>query len=272
MNEAGVLGRFIPDFGKRRGDDAVQHVPPLHGRRAPAARRRRAGRDRPRRGLATSIRSSTRSCPRSRTARRSMSRPSCTTSPRAGRRTIRIAGARIARRLCPRLGLTRGRDRHRRLAGRAPSADVDDGPVARHLRPQDHRDLRRRRCSRLERLKLLLILTVADIRAVGPGVWNGWKGQLLRSLFWETEVVLAGGHSSVERRASVRDRAGRAAGRAVRLGRGGRSTPMSPATIAPYWLKVDLRAQARHARFMRAVHGPRREPRRPRSRPTPSAA
>ena len=41
-----------------------------------------------------------------------------------------------------------------------------------------------------ERLKLLLILTVADIRAVGPGVWNGWKGQLLRTLYSETEPVL----------------------------------------------------------------------------------
>ncbi len=30
----------------------------------------------------------------------------------------------------------------------------------------------------LDRLKMLLILTVCDIRAVGPGVWNGWKGQL----------------------------------------------------------------------------------------------
>ena len=30
----------------------------------------------------------------------------------------------------------------------------------------------------LERLKMLLVLTVCDIKAVGPGVWNGWKGQL----------------------------------------------------------------------------------------------
>ena len=33
-----------------------------------------------------------------------------------------------------------------------------------------------------ERLKHLLVLTEVDIRAVGPGVWNGWKAQLLRTL------------------------------------------------------------------------------------------
>ena len=55
------------------------------------------------------------------------------------------------------------------------------------------------RVQTLERLKMLLVLTVCDIQAVGPGVWNGWKGELLRTLYWETEVVLAGGHSARER-------------------------------------------------------------------------
>ena len=44
-----------------------------------------------------------------------------------------------------------------------------------------------------ERLRLLLVLTVADIRAVGPGVWNGWKGQLLRELYASTERLFRGG-------------------------------------------------------------------------------
>ncbi|MCF6200448.1 MAG: ACT domain-containing protein, partial [Hyphomicrobiaceae bacterium] len=49
-----------------------------------------------------------------------------------------------------------------------------------------------------ERLKLLLVLTVSDIRGVGPDVWNGWKGELLRNLYNETEPVLAGGHTRLD--------------------------------------------------------------------------
>ena len=45
-----------------------------------------------------------------------------------------------------------------------------------------------------ERLRLLLILTVVDIRAVGPGIWNNWKGQLLRDLYDGAEEVLRLGH------------------------------------------------------------------------------
>lgn len=47
-----------------------------------------------------------------------------------------------------------------------------------------------------ERLRLLLVLTVADIRAVGPGIWNGWKGQLMRELLAATEAAFRGGRGS----------------------------------------------------------------------------
>jgi [protein-PII] uridylyltransferase len=50
-----------------------------------------------------------------------------------------------------------------------------------------------------ERLRLLLIMTAADIRAVGPSVWNGWKGQLLRTLYHETDAALAGADSGRRR-------------------------------------------------------------------------
>ncbi|MCR9080192.1 MAG: [protein-PII] uridylyltransferase [Hyphomonadaceae bacterium] len=47
----------------------------------------------------------------------------------------------------------------------------------------------------LEHLRLLYILTVADIRAVGPNVWNAWKGQLLGDLYHNTEAALRGGRT-----------------------------------------------------------------------------
>ncbi|MEL6961179.1 MAG: [protein-PII] uridylyltransferase [Pseudomonadota bacterium] len=54
-----------------------------------------------------------------------------------------------------------------------------------------------------ERLRLLLLLTAADIRAVGPNVWNGWKGQLLRTLYHETLEALEGGEIGSLREARV---------------------------------------------------------------------
>jgi [protein-PII] uridylyltransferase len=54
-----------------------------------------------------------------------------------------------------------------------------------------------------ERLRLLLILTVADIRAVSPKVWNGWKATLLRELYARVAEVLEGGLSTTERDARI---------------------------------------------------------------------
>ena len=44
-----------------------------------------------------------------------------------------------------------------------------------------------------DRLRQLLVLTVADIRAVGPGAWTSWKAALLRELYWRAEERLSGG-------------------------------------------------------------------------------
>jgi [protein-PII] uridylyltransferase len=103
----------------------------------------------------------------------------------------------------------------------------------------------------VERMKLLTILTTADIKAVGPGVWNGWKAQLIRTLYYETEPVLTGGFSEVNR------------AQRVALAQGEFRAELkdwTPAEIdayitlhyPAYWLKVDLPHKMRHAHFLRA--------------------
>jgi len=52
-------------------------------------------------------------------------------------------------------------------------------------------------------LTMLYLLTCADIRAVGPGVWNAWRGALLRELFVRTRTRLAGRYPKPPRRAAV---------------------------------------------------------------------
>ena len=50
---------------------------------------------------------------------------------------------------------------------------------------------------------VLLVLTVADIRAVGPNVWNGWKGQLLRGLYYRAEAAMTGGDTLADQEQRV---------------------------------------------------------------------
>src|SRR5665213_3263398 len=113
------------------------------------------------------------------------------------------AGARAARQACERLGLERSKielvawlvEHHLVMSDFAQKRDVSDprtvGDFARIVETP-------------ERLRLLLVLTVADIRAVGPGVWNGWKGQLMRELYRATEAVFRGGRGSEAAAAALR--------------------------------------------------------------------
>ena len=105
-----------------------------------------------------------------------------------------IAGARAARSACERLGLTGERidliawlvEHHLLMSDYAQKRDISD--------PRTIADFARI-VENPERLRLLLVLTVADIRAVGPGVWNGWKGQLLNELYRATEAAFRGGRA-----------------------------------------------------------------------------
>lgn len=100
-------------------------------------------------------------------------------------------GAISARRACERLGLEPRRielvvwlvRHHLALSDYAQKRDVSDPETVRAFAEL---------VGDPERLRMLLVLTVADIRAVGPGVWNSWKGQLMRSLYAAVEALFRG--------------------------------------------------------------------------------
>jgi [protein-PII] uridylyltransferase len=164
-----------------------------------------------------------------------------------------IVGARIARRLCPRLGFNAAETElvvwlvevHLVMSTVAQSRDLSDRRTIENFVAV---------VQSLERMKLLTILTTADIKAVGPGVWNGWKAQLIRTLYYETEPVLTGGFSEVNRAERV------AAAKAEFRAQVSDWPPeVLDAYIArhypAYWLKVDLAHKLAHARFVRATEG-----------------
>jgi [protein-PII] uridylyltransferase len=162
-----------------------------------------------------------------------------------------IAGARIARRLCPRFGFSPADtdtaawliEQHLTMSSVAQSRDLTDRRTI-----ENFADV----VQSVERLKLLTILTTADIRGVGPGVWNGWKAQLLRTLYYETEPALTGGFSEVNRSQRVEE-----AQRELREALTDWSAADLDRYIArlyqAYWLKVDLPHRIKNARFVQAA-------------------
>ena len=94
------------------------------------------------------------------------------------------------------------------------------------------------------------ILTICDIRAVGPGVWNGWKGQLLRTLYYETELLLAGGFSEVSRKERAQAAAEALYAALSDWPQKDRRT-YTKLHYQPYLLSVPLEDQVRHAHFIR---------------------
>jgi [protein-PII] uridylyltransferase len=249
MNEAGVFGRFIPDFGRvvaqMQFDMYHHYTVDEHSIRAIGLLARiEQGELREEHKLSTAL-----------------------FKLIASRRTLYVAvllhdiakgrggdhselGAEVALALCPRLGLSPAETEtvawlvrwHLLMSATAFKRDLAD--------PKTIQDFVSHVKS-LERLRLLFLLTVVDIRAVGPGTWNSWKSQLLRALFDAGEEMLRLGHKQKgrkERIAAVQEALGH------RLGweesRFARFTWRLPDS---YWLAEPAEVIERNAHFLDAA-------------------
>jgi [protein-PII] uridylyltransferase len=158
-------------------------------------------------------------------------------------------GAELALTVGPALGLTAEETEmvswlilhHLMLSQTAFSRDIDD--------PKTILDLADTIQSP-ERLRLLLILTVSDIRAVSPKVWNGWKATLLRELYARVAEVLEGGLSTTERDARIARVKEVVAGLLADWPAAARDEFLSLG-YPSYWLGFDPESIERHARMIR---------------------
>ena len=157
-----------------------------------------------------------------------------------------IEGAQLGRRACRRLGVNQNVTdtvawlirRHLDMSETAQRRDISDpetiAEFAQLVGSQD-------------RLDMLTVLTTVDIRAVGPGIWNDWKGVLLRNLYQSTSAYLEG-------RAELAPVSRAAAAKEQLIEK---LSPEMAARVAPvmaelgtnYWLNFDMVDLVRHARF-----------------------
>jgi [protein-PII] uridylyltransferase len=248
MNESGVLGRFIPEFGRivalmqfnmYHHYTVDEHLLRAVGNLAEIEAKRLAPSEYP---LAMEILPSI-------TNRTALILALFLHDIAKGRvEDHSSAGVEVARALCPRLGLTEAEtetvawlvEAHLVMSDTAQRRDLGDPKTIATFASL---------VQTLERLKMLFVLTVCDIRAVGPGVWNNWKGELLRTLYWETEVVLAGGHSAIERKervAQAREQLRRALPEWTSLDFDAYAARLPQA----YWLKATLEQKLLHAKLL----------------------
>ncbi|GGD60182.1 [protein-PII] uridylyltransferase [Erythrobacter arachoides] len=194
MNEAGVFGRFVPDFGKVNAQmqwDMYHHYTvDEHTIRAigllSQIERQTLADDHP---LASGI------MPRL-VHRRVLYVATLLHDIAKGRGGDHsVLGADVARRLCPRLGMSEEETDlvawlvryHLLMSATAFKRDLSDHKTIVDFVGE---------VQSLERLRLLTVLTIVDIRAVGPGVWNSWKRQLLADLYEAAQERLRLGHKT----------------------------------------------------------------------------
>jgi [protein-PII] uridylyltransferase len=251
MNEAGVFGRFVPDFGRvvaqMQFDMYHHYTVDEHSIRAI--------------GLLARIEK----------GELKQDHPLSTQLFKriASRRVLYVAvllhdiakgrggdhsqlGEEVAYRLCPRFGFSQAETEtvawlvrwHLLMSATAFKRDLSDPKTISDFAAQ---------VTSLERLHLLLLLTVVDIRAVGPGVWNSWKRQLLSDLFDATEELLRLGHKQKGRQERVDAiRAQLAARLRWKPEDFARFTARLPDS---YWLAEPIEVLERNARFIAEVEG-----------------
>jgi [protein-PII] uridylyltransferase len=158
-----------------------------------------------------------------------------------------VLGAEIALSLCPRLGLTAAETEtvawlvryHLLMSATAFKRDLSDFKTI-----LDFAEM----VQSPERLRLLLVLTIVDIRAVGPGVWNSWKRQLLADLFEAAEELLRLGHAQTGRKERI---AAKQADLKARLGWSETAfKAFSRRLPEPYWIAEPLDILERNARHV----------------------
>ncbi len=249
MNEAGVLGRFVPDFGRvvaqmqydmyhvyTVDEHTIQAIGILHkleqGQFAAEA------------PTATEVVKTVQS-------RRALYLAIFLHDIAKGRNGDHsVLGADIALKLGPRLGLTDEETettswlvRHHLILTRtAFTRDIDD--------PKTIADFVAVVQSP-ERIKLLLALTLADVRAVGPGVWNNWKAGLLAELYHRALEMMSGG-IGVERREARVEHAQAALRAQLEATWPAEAIDAHLARGYPsYWVSFDKATHLRHARLIR---------------------
>jgi [protein-PII] uridylyltransferase len=192
LNEAGIFGRFVPDFGlvnaQMQFDMYHHYTVDEHTIRAigllARIERGELKADHP---LATDLVHSIHS-------RRALYVAVLLHDIAKGRGGDHsVLGAEIALRLCPRLGMDDDETalvswlvrHHLILSDTAMKRDLADWKTITDFVAA---------VESLERLRQLTLLTIVDIRAVGPGVWNSWKRQLIAELYNAAEERIRLGH------------------------------------------------------------------------------
>ncbi|MBM3643038.1 MAG: [protein-PII] uridylyltransferase [Alphaproteobacteria bacterium] len=255
LNEAGVFGRFVPDFGRvvaqTQHDMYHTYTVDEHTIRAIGILARiETGELSEAHPLASEI------------VHKVLSRPVLylavllhdIAKGRGGDHSV--LGADVALQLGPRLGLSDAETEtvawlvrhHLAMSSTAFQRDLQDPKTI-----QDFAAL----VQSPERLRLLLVLTVCDIRAVGPNVWNGWKAALLRQLYYAAEQVLSGGTLAGGRAERIREVQETVAAKLAGWSQAERDEHFARG-YAPYWLSFDVDTLARQAELVRRAERERK--------------